>query len=196
MGLPHQRPTAVRQTVEQHDLPQRTAAVQAMRVEIRDPVQELVLVARRGERRVSDVRSELEARIPLPAGPRESARPRCAELLAVARQQVQALLEMLSQLPDGRRLTAGRARRTRALRRCASARFHLPARAPGTSRQARSAGRLADIRGSSGDLGVVFGLDSESADRGGEALVVADQQAQFDRVAVVESRVEGVPGRV
>jgi hypothetical protein len=34
-----------RQTVEQHDLPQRTAAVQAMRVEVRDPVRELGLAA-------------------------------------------------------------------------------------------------------------------------------------------------------
>jgi hypothetical protein len=46
----------VRQTVEQRHLPERTVAVQAMRVEVRDPVQELVLVTRRGERRMTDVR--------------------------------------------------------------------------------------------------------------------------------------------
>jgi len=42
----------------------------------------------------------------------------------------------------------------------------------------------------------VFELDSESADRGGEALVVSDQQAQFDRLAVVERRIDGAPGSV
>ena len=34
MGFAHQRPAAVRQTVEQHHLPQRTGAVQAVRVEV------------------------------------------------------------------------------------------------------------------------------------------------------------------
>src|SRR5664279_5405904 len=39
-------------------------------------------------------------------------------------------------------------------------------------------------------------LDPESADRGRQALVVADQQTQFDRLAIAEAVADGVPGRV
>ena len=44
--------------------------------------------------------------------------------------------------------------------------------------------------------GVVFDLDSESADRGRQALVVPDKQEQFDRLAVAETRLHGAPGRL
>ena len=56
---------------------------------------------------MTNVRIDLKALIALPGRPRESAGAGRAELLAVARQQVQALLEMLPHLPDRRRPTAG-----------------------------------------------------------------------------------------
>ena len=107
VGLPHQRPAAVCQTVEQHHLPQRTAAVQAVRVEVRDPVQELALVTRRRERRVTDVRFDLKALIALPGGPGKPSRARHVQLLPVARQHVQAVFEVLAHLSDRRRPAAG-----------------------------------------------------------------------------------------
>ena len=39
-------------------------------------------------------------------------------------------------------------------------------------------------------------LDAECADRGRQSLVVADEQAQFDRLAVAETRLDGAPRRI
>jgi hypothetical protein len=44
--------------------------------------------------------------------------------------------------------------------------------------------------------GVLLDLDCECADRGRQALVVPDEGAQLDRFAVVETRLNGAPGRV
>ena len=51
---------------------------------------------------------------------------------------------------------------------------------------------LARLRG----LRTLLDLDSEGADRGRQALVVPDQQAQLDRLAVAETRPDRVPGRI
>ena len=56
---------------------------------------------------MTNVRTDLKALIALPKRPGESAGAGRAELLAVARQQIQALFEMLAHLPDPRRPTAG-----------------------------------------------------------------------------------------
>ena len=56
---------------------------------------------------MTNVRVDLKARIALPGRPGESARAGRTELLAVARQHVQALFKMLAHLPDRRRPTAG-----------------------------------------------------------------------------------------
>jgi hypothetical protein len=110
VGLADQRPAAVRQTVEQHHLPQRTAAVQTVRVEVRDPIQELVLAPWGRKRCVTDVRFDLEEPIGLPRGPGEPAGAERAELLPVARQQVQPSLKVLAHRSDRRRPTPGKRR--------------------------------------------------------------------------------------
>ncbi len=57
---------------------------------------------------MTDMRFDLKALIVLPRGPSESAGAGRVELLPIARQQVQALLEALAHLPDRRRPTAGK----------------------------------------------------------------------------------------
>ena len=57
---------------------------------------------------MTNVRADLKALIALPGRPCESAGAGRVELLPVARQQVQALFEMLAHLPDRRRPTAGK----------------------------------------------------------------------------------------
>ena len=56
---------------------------------------------------MTNVRIDLKALIALPGRPGESPGAGRAELLAVARQQLQALFEVLAHLSDRRRPTAG-----------------------------------------------------------------------------------------
>ena len=56
---------------------------------------------------MTNVRIDLKALIALPGRPGESAGAGGVELLAVARQQLQALFEVLAHLPDRRRPAAG-----------------------------------------------------------------------------------------
>ena len=56
---------------------------------------------------MTDVCFDRKARIGLPRGPGKPPGVRCAELLPVARQQVEAPFEVFAHLPDSRRPTAG-----------------------------------------------------------------------------------------
>ena len=108
MGLPDQRPAATGQAVEQRDLPQRAAAVQPVRVEVGAPVQQLALVPRVRQRRMADVRVELEARITLPRRPGEPAGARPRQLLPIAGQLIQARADVLANLMNRRRPPTGK----------------------------------------------------------------------------------------
>jgi hypothetical protein len=55
VGLPDQRPAAAGQAIEQRHLPQWTTAIQAVGVEVRDPVQQLGFVPGSGQRGMVDV---------------------------------------------------------------------------------------------------------------------------------------------
>ena len=59
---------------------------------------------------MTDVRFDLKALIGLPRRPGKPPGVRCAELLPVARQQVETPFEVLAHLPDRRRPTAGKRR--------------------------------------------------------------------------------------
>ena len=60
MDLGRDRPAALGQPVEQRHLPERVGTVEPVRVEVAEPVEQLLVSPGRGQRRVADVRGDVE----------------------------------------------------------------------------------------------------------------------------------------
>jgi hypothetical protein len=103
VGLGRERPAAVLEALEQHAAPQRARAVEAVRVEVSGPRQQLVLPTRRGQRGAGHVDGDVEVGVVLPLRAPEAAGRATREPLAVARKAVEALQQVGPQLIDGRR---------------------------------------------------------------------------------------------
>ena len=102
MGLREDREPVVLETFDQEQLPQRLGAVEPLRVDARDEPAQSGLVARDRQRLVEHVVFEVEARIVDPA-PAPEAERGLRELLAVARDAVQADTHVLEKLVPVRR---------------------------------------------------------------------------------------------
>lgn len=85
VNLAHHRPAALREALEQRHLPQRPSSVKAMGVEVRDPVKQLLVAARRGQRGTVDVVGDVEALDRLPRGPVQAAPVRVEERRSLKR---------------------------------------------------------------------------------------------------------------
>jgi hypothetical protein len=107
MGLARQRPAPVLQPFEQHHLPQRLAALEPVRPELRGPLGELRLAAGRRQRRPSDVPGDVKGRVGHPARPAEAARRGLREPLAVSRHRAQPLQQQPADRLEGRRAATG-----------------------------------------------------------------------------------------
>jgi hypothetical protein len=107
VGLGDKRPAAARKPLQQHDAPQRTRAIEAMRPEVGGPLEQLALVAGPGQRCARDVHPDVEALVGLPLGPAQAAGGPAREPLAVARQGVEAPLEVAAHAGEGGRSAAG-----------------------------------------------------------------------------------------
>jgi hypothetical protein len=107
MGLGGERPASFGEAVEQHGFPQRAPTVQPVRQEIAEPLAQLGVAARMGQRCVAHLRRDVEVRCRLPRGPRHSADARTGELLAVARQQLQPLVDVPADTVEVRRAAVG-----------------------------------------------------------------------------------------
>ncbi len=134
VGLGDQGEGVLADAVDQPQLPQWLGAVQPLGEDPPGQVAQLLLAGGARQRRVAHVVAGVEVRVVDPdRAALHERRPR--ELLAVARHEVQALLE----LGDEVLVAAAPRRRTRARSRRACAR--RCARARGTTRRGRSAGR-------------------------------------------------------
>ena len=107
--LAGQRPAPVGQAVDEHHPPQGMRAVEAMREEVRGPLEELLVIPRGRQRGVAHVRRDVEVRVGLPLRPAQASRARLREALAVARKAVEARVEVGPDILEGRR-PAGRQR--------------------------------------------------------------------------------------
>ena len=141
-------PSGRRPDRRKHHLPQRAAAVQTVRVEVRNPVEKVGLVTRRAERCLTDVRADVEALI-------AATRPTRARRYEVRRASAGSVATGPGTVRGAS--AASRAWATRrpegsktALRRCASTRCHRTAQAQGMWRRAPSAdrGRTSRLLGS------------------------------------------------
>ena len=106
MGLRRQRPAPFGQPVEHHDFPQRHAALEPQRVVLARPGQQRVEAARRRKRRSAHVPRHVEVLVVDPTLPAEAAGRRRGEALAIARQCIEALIEIRANLLDARCLAA------------------------------------------------------------------------------------------
>ena len=125
---------AGRESLHEVDLPQRLLAVELQREQPAGEALELLVAARRGQRAVAHVVAQVEVRVVDPDRAALLQRHE-GELLAVARDEMQALVDALQQLVV--RAAARPRRRARTRRACA----RRPARGAGSSCRARSAGR-------------------------------------------------------
>ena len=103
VGLGGERPSPVLEPLEQHAAPQRPRAVEAVRVEVAGPVEQLALAAGRRQRGPRDVGRDVEVGVVLPPGPPEAARRPARQPLPVARQRGEPLLEPGAQLVEAGR---------------------------------------------------------------------------------------------
>ena len=110
VALGHEGEAAALDLVDQPHLPQRLRAVEALGEHPGRQGQQLGLVAGGRERGVADVVAEVELRIVDPLRPALSERDR-AQLLAEAGDQVQARLDVLTELVVGRRRALEQGRR-------------------------------------------------------------------------------------
>ena len=94
VGLGGERPAPVLEPLEQHAAPQRARAVEAVRVEVAGPVEQLALAAGRRQRGARDVGRDVEVGVVLPPGPPQAARRAARQPLPVARQRGEPLLEI------------------------------------------------------------------------------------------------------
>jgi PAS domain S-box-containing protein len=76
---------------DEHDLPQWPRAVEAVRPEVRQPVEQLGLPGGVRQRRLAEVIAHVEGVVGLPLGPREAAGARLRQPLGEARHRPQAL---------------------------------------------------------------------------------------------------------
>ena len=102
VGLGDQREPLPGQALDQPQLPQRLGAVELLGEDARRHPPELILGARRGERRVAHVVLDVEGRVVDPEGP-AGLGGRVGQLLAKARHEVQPALDVLEEV-----LVAGR----------------------------------------------------------------------------------------
>ena len=103
MGLGDQRERVLADAVDQPQLPQRLGAVERLGEDPPGQVAQLLLAGRRGQRGVAHVVAGVEMRVVDPDRPALHQR-REGELLAVARDEVQPLLELGHELVIGRRV--------------------------------------------------------------------------------------------
>ena len=101
--LAHQREAVLADAVDEPDLPQRLRAVELLGEDAAGQPSQLVLAGRLRERRVAHVVADVEVRVVDPHRPRLRER-RERELLAVAGDLVQALLDQPEQLLVGGRI--------------------------------------------------------------------------------------------
>ena len=92
-----QRPAPAGEALEQDDAPQRPSAVEPVRPEVGRPGEQLALAARLGQRGAGDVGGDVEVLVGHPRRPMQAARRAAREPLAIARERVEAPVEVAAQ---------------------------------------------------------------------------------------------------
>ena len=177
VGLGGERPAPVLEPLEQHAAPQRPRAVEAVRVEVAGPVEQLALAAGRRQRGPRDVGRDVEVGVVLPPGPPEAARPSGSSAAAGSAAARRAAPRAARAARRGR----ARARRRRGCRRCACARCGPRPRARGRWRRAATATQ-------SWRSDTPRDVAGEGQDRAHRLVAAVGGRAEHARAAAVDHR--------